>query len=50
LAEAIDSVREQTFDYDKRGRELVGQMCARDIETFGYQFEGAKRCPRKSYV
>ena len=32
--------------YDTRGRELVGHMYARDIETFGYHFDGAKRCPR----
>jgi hypothetical protein len=36
--------------YDTRGRELVGRMYARDIETFGYQFEGAKRCPRIGYA
>jgi hypothetical protein len=32
--------------YDTRGRELVGQMYARDVATFGYNFEGATRCPR----
>jgi hypothetical protein len=32
--------------YDTRGRELVGQMYARDVETFGYHFEGVQRCPR----
>jgi chondroitin 4-sulfotransferase 11 len=32
--------------YDDRGRELVGQMYARDIELFGYRFEGAARCAK----
>jgi hypothetical protein len=26
--------------YDERGREIVAQMYARDIELFGYRFEG----------
>jgi hypothetical protein len=32
--------------YDVRGRELVGQMYAQDVATFGYSFDGAKRCLR----
>lgn len=33
--------------YDARGRELVAQMYARDIELFGYTFDGAGRCARR---
>lgn len=33
--------------YDDRGRELVGRMYARDIELFGYRFEGTLRCAKR---
>lgn len=38
----LNSTRKSVYQqhYDDRTRELIGQTCKRDIEIFGYQFDG----------